>query len=49
MAEPIEKVQIAFCKFLLGVSKNTNNAAVLGELGRFPMYVQYYKRCIKIN
>lgn len=34
---PIEKVQISFCKSVLGVTKRATNAAVMGELGRFPL------------
>ena len=44
---PIENVQIRFCKYILGVSKNCNNNAVLGECGRYPMYITYYTKCIK--
>ena len=45
--ESIERVQIAFLKFFLGVKKRTNNMAVLGECGRFPLYISYHTRCIK--
>ena len=47
VAEPIEKVQITFCKFILGVGKTANNVAILGEVGRLPMFIQYHKRCVK--
>jgi hypothetical protein len=43
----IEKVQLKFCKFLLGVNSTTNNSAVLGECGRRPLLIQYFCRCIK--
>ena len=33
-----EKLNIKFCKYILGVSKQTTNLAVLSELGRFPLY-----------
>ena len=36
---PIEKINISFCKWLLGVNKNATNLAVLGELGRYPLFV----------
>ena len=45
--ENIERVQMAFCKFFLGVSKGANNMAILGECGRVPLYVTYHTRCIK--
>ena len=40
-------IQTDFCKYVLGVPSHTSNIAVLGETGRLPLYVQYYKRCIK--
>ena len=35
----IERVQIDYCKFILGVGKSTHSAAVLGECGRQPLYI----------
>ena len=46
-SQQIEQVQLQFCKFLLGTSTTANDAAVLGELGRLPLYVTYMKKCIK--
>ena len=46
-AHNIEKVHIGFCKYVLGVHTHTATAAVLAETGRHPMYIHYYKRCIK--
>ena len=43
----IEKVQTNFCRYVLGVPSHTPNNAVLSETGRVPMYVRYFKRCIK--
>ena len=43
----IERVQLTFCKFFLGVNKRTSNMAVLGECGRLPLYASYHTRCIK--
>ncbi|XP_071132876.1 uncharacterized protein [Mytilus edulis] len=40
---PCEKLHIKFCKFILGVHKKTTNAAVLSELGRFPIYFNIIK------
>jgi hypothetical protein len=38
------KLNIQYCKFILGVHKSSSNQAVLGELGRFPIiYRDYYK------
>ena len=34
-----EKLNIKFCKYLLGVHKKASNYAVLGELGRYPIYI----------
>ena len=34
-----EKLNIKFCKYILGVNKKTTKLAVLGELGKFPIYI----------
>lgn len=47
VTDHIEKVQNSFCRYILGVSTHTPTLAVLAETGRYPMYVQYYKRCAK--
>ena len=39
--DSIELVQRKFCKYILSVSYNTSNAAVLGELGRMPLLIKY--------
>ena len=48
---PFETVTMSFSKFVLGVRKQTTNAAVRGELGLVPLYtdvliamISYYKR-----
>ena len=46
-AGSIEYVHRKFCKYVLNVSLNASNAAVLGELGRRPLRVQYNFRCVK--
>ena len=46
-ARSIEYVHRKFCKYVLNVSINASNAAVLGELGRHPLRVQYNSRCVK--
>ena len=45
--EPIELVHRKFCRYIMSVSYNTSNAAVLGDLGRTPLSVLYKYRCIK--
>ena len=36
---PCEKLHIKFLKCLLAVNRKTTNAAVMGELGRFPIMI----------
>ena len=36
---PVEKLYIRYCKFTLGVHSKASNYAVLGELGRYPLYI----------
>ena len=38
-----EKIHLNFCKFLLQVNSKTTNAAVYGELGRYPLYINIIK------
>ena len=45
-SENIERVQIKFCRFLTGVNSSVNKQAVLGECGRHPLCIFYFKRCI---
>ena len=33
-----DKINLKFCKFILGVNSKSSNIAVLPELGRFPIY-----------
>ena len=44
---PIENLQMAFCKGLIGVQKQTSNLGVLIELGRIPLTIYAKKYCIK--
>ena len=39
MKFPVEKINLSFCKYLLGVNKNATNMAVLEELGRYPIFI----------
>ena len=50
--DSLEKTLLKFCKLLLGVPNSATTDAVLGELGRFPLWlftqfraVQYWVRC----
>ena len=47
VANNVEKIQTNFCKYVLGVPTHTSNRAVMSETGRLPLYVNYFKRCIK--
>ena len=38
---PYEKINVKLCKYILGVAKHATNAAVLGELGRYPLPSNY--------
>ena len=42
----IERVHYRFCKYLLNVSSNTHNSAVLGECGRQPIFIKCYVKVI---
>ena len=42
----VEKVQLMFCKMLLGVHKSTANNAVRAELGIFPLAIYCLKSCL---
>lgn len=43
----IEKLNIRLCKFLLGVSRKASNLAVMGELGRYPFYIDVIVTMLK--
>ena len=43
----IEKIQLRFCKFVLGVGQSANSVAVLGECGTAPLHIKYNKHFIK--
>lgn len=43
----IEKVQVDFCKYFLGVNSSVNNSVALGECGRLPLCITYHTNCIK--
>jgi hypothetical protein len=35
-----ELVHLKFCKYILGVGKRSTSLAMLGELGRYPLYIE---------
>jgi hypothetical protein len=43
----VDKLNLRFCKYILGVKKQTPPSAVYGELGRIPLSVICKKRSIK--
>ena len=43
-----ENVQIKFCRYLSGVGPRTPNVIVLGECGRYPLFISYSK-CFKFG
>ena len=45
-SETIERVQLKFCRYLLGVNSSVSRHAILGECGRLPLCCIYFKRCI---
>ena len=42
-----EKLNIKFCKYLLGVNKKSTNIAVLSELGRYPIYLKLITQVLR--
>ena len=46
-SKELERIHLKFCKRLLQVRSNTCNAAIYGELGRYPLYIGRYVRIIK--
>ena len=45
--DSIEKSHIKFCKYILQVSKRATNIAVMGELGRYPLYLEVLLNMVK--
>ena len=43
----IEKLHIKVCKYILEVSRRSTNLAVMGELGRYPLYLEVILNMIK--
>ena len=42
----IEKLHLRYCKYRLSVNKSTTSSMVYGELGRYPLNIEYTSRCI---
>lgn len=42
-----EHVHLKFCKYLLGVGKRSTSSAVMGELGRYPLYTNIFTYMFK--
>ena len=40
---PIERFQLKFCRGILGVQPNTHKSAIMGELGRLPLFLYTIK------
>jgi len=47
MKLPQEKLNIHYCKYILGVSAKATNAAVMAEVGRYPLYIKIVSQMIK--
>jgi hypothetical protein len=46
-SKEIERIHLKFCKRILNVNIRTSNAAVYGELARYPLYIGRYVKIIK--
>lgn len=44
---PIENALLKYCKMVLGVHRHTDNLAVYGELGIYPLYIDAIDRLLK--
>ena len=40
--ERIKRIHTKVCKRVLGVSYSTSNIAVLGDCGRYPLFISYF-------
>ena len=46
-SKELERIHLRFCKRILGVKLTCSNAAIYGELGRVPVYINRYVQIIK--
>ena len=44
-----EKVQLSFCRFILGLHKKSSNLAVMGELGKYPLSIDILGNLVLYN
>ena len=42
-----EKLHTKFCKYILGVHSKASNLACVGEVGRFPIYIDFCNNILK--
>ena len=45
----IEKLHLKYCKYILSVNKSTTSSMVHGELGRYPLNIEYTSRYPHLN
>ena len=43
----IERVHLKFCKYILKMKTSTLNEIVYGEVGRYPLFIERYRRIVK--
>ena len=46
-SSPWEKLNLSMCKYLLGIRRNSSNAAARGEIGRLPLLIDFLAHSIK--
>ena len=46
-SEICESVQYDFCRRITGLSNNSSKLVLLDEVGRYPLALHYFQRCIK--
>ena len=46
-AKDIERVHLKFCKYILKMKTSTLNEIVYGEVGRYPLFIERYRRIVK--
>ena len=46
-SKELEQIHLKYCKWILGVKSRTGNAAVYGELGRYPLYISRHVQIMK--
>ena len=46
-AKDIERVHLKYCKYILKMETSTLNGIVYGEVGRYPLFIERYRRIVK--